>query len=207
MDLHGYLVHKENPLSERQIALVKKIKERNKIKIRTVDLSRFDEEVKLINGIYNQAWEKNWGFVPMPEDEFYYMSRMLKDIIDPELALIAFVDNEPAGFSLAVPDINQVLIRMNGHLFPTGIFKFLWHTKIRRKITGFRMLTMGVIPRFQKRGIDNIFYVDTATRGIEKGYEWAELSWILEINELMCRAAENMSGKLYKKYRIVEMPI
>jgi hypothetical protein len=207
MDLHGYFIHKDSPLSERQLALVKKIKERNKIKIRTVDMSRFDEEVKLINGIYNQAWERNWGFVPMPEDEFFYMSRMLKEIIDPDLALIAFVDGEPAAFSLAVPDINQVLIRMDGHLFPFGIFKYIWHAKIRKKITGFRMLTMGVIPRFQKRGIDNMFYIETGTSGIAKGYEWAELSWILETNELMCRAAENMNGKLYKKYRIVEMPI
>jgi hypothetical protein len=207
MDLHGYFIHKDSPLSERQLALVKKIKERNKIKIRTVDMSRFDEEVKLINGIYNQAWERNWGFVPMPEDEFFYMSRMLKEIIDPDLALIAFVDGEPAAFSLAVPDINQVLIKMDGRLFPFGIFKYIWHAKIRKKITGFRMLTMGVIPRFQKRGIDNIFYIDTGTSGIAKGYEWAELSWILETNELMCRAAENMNGKLYKKYRIVEMPI
>ncbi|MCX6829624.1 MAG: N-acetyltransferase, partial [candidate division Zixibacteria bacterium] len=124
-----------------------------------------------------------------------------------ELALIAYVNDEPAAFSLAVPDINQVLIKLNGRLLPFGIFKLLWNTKISRKINGVRMLTMGVIPRFQKRGIDNIFYVETYLKGIERGYQWAELSWILETNELMCRAAENMSGKLYKKYRLVEMPI
>jgi hypothetical protein len=207
MDLNGYLISKEIPISERQVNLVKKIKERNSIRIRCVEMSRFDEEVKLINSIYNQAWARNWGFVPMPEDEFFYMARDLKQIVDPELALIAFVNNEPAGFSLAVPDINQVLIKLNGRLLPFGIFKLLWNTKIRRNINGVRMLTMGVIPRFQKRGIDNIFYVETYLKGIERGYQWAELSWILETNELMCRAAENMSGKLYKKYRLVEMPI
>ena len=207
MDLNAFLISKEIPISERQVNLVKKIKERNSIRIRCVEMSRFDEEVKLINSIYNQAWARNWGFVPMPEDEFFYMAKDLKQIVDPELALIAYVNDEPAAFSLAVPDINQVLIKLNGRLLPFGIFKLLWNTKISRKINGVRMLTMGVIPRFQKRGIDNIFYVETYLKGIERGYQWAELSWILETNELMCRAAENMSGKLYKKYRLVEMPI
>jgi hypothetical protein len=207
MDLNAFKISRDIPISERQVALVNKIRERNRIQIRAVDMSKFDDEVKLINGIYNQAWSRNWGFVPMPEDEFFYMAKDLKQIIDPELALIAFVGGEPAGFSLAVPDINQVLINLKGRLFPFGIFKLLWNTKVRRKIIGCRMLTMGVIPRFQKRGVDSIFYVDTYLKGTALGYQWAELSWILETNELMCRAAEEMNGKLYKKYRLVEMPI
>lgn len=207
MDLNAYLITKETPISDRQVALVNRIKERNKIQIRSVNLSRFDEEVRLINKIYNQAWERNWGFVPMPEDEFFYMAKELKQLVEEDLVMIAYVNGEPAAFSMAVPDINQVLIGLNGRLFPFGILKVLWNTKIRRKITGMRMLTMGVIPKFQKRGIDNIFYVDTYLKGVAKGYHWAELSWILETNELMCRAAENMGAKLYKKYRLVEMPI
>ncbi|MCX6828642.1 MAG: N-acetyltransferase, partial [candidate division Zixibacteria bacterium] len=129
MDLNAFLISKEIPISERQVNLVKKIKERNSIRIRCVEMSRFDEEVKLINSIYNQAWARNWGFVPMPEDEFFYMAKDLKQIVDPELALIAYVNDEPAAFSLAVPDINQVLIKLNGRLLPFGIFKLLWNTK------------------------------------------------------------------------------
>lgn len=207
MDLNAYLITRETPISDRQVALVNRIKERNKIQIRSVNLSKFDEEVRLINKIYNQAWERNWGFVPMPEDEFFYMAKELKQLVEEDLVMIAYVNGEPAAFSMAVPDINQVLIGLNGRLFPFGILKVIWNTKIRRKITGVRMLTMGVIPKFQKRGIDNIFYVDTYLKGVERGYHWAELSWILETNELMCRAAENMGAKLYKKYRLVEMPI
>jgi hypothetical protein len=207
MDLHAYLITKDMPISERQMNIVKKIKERNKIRIRPLDLSKFDEEVQLVNKIYNQAWQRNWGFVPMPEDEFFHTAKSLKEIVDPELVFIAYVNDEPAAFSMAVPDINQVLIGLKGRLFPLGIFKVVWNTKIRRKITGIRMLTMGVIPKFQKRGIDSVFYVDTYLKGVERGYHWAELSWILETNELMCRAAENMGAVLYKKYRLVEMPI
>ena len=207
MDLNAYLLTKEIPISDRQLKLVEKIKERNKIKIRSIDFSKFESEVTLINQIYNQAWERNWGFVPMREDEFRYMARQLKQVVDPEMALVAEVNDEPAAFSLAVPDINQALIRLNGTLFPFGIFKLFWHTKIKNKIDGMRMLTMGVVKKYQKRGIDNIFYVDTYLKGVELGYRWAELSWILETNDLMCRAAENMGARLYKKYRIVEMPI
>jgi hypothetical protein len=207
MDLNAYLVSKDIPMPERQIKIVQKIKERNKIRIRSANLSKFDEEVRLINQIYNQAWVHNWGFVPMPEDEFFHMGKSLKEIVDEDLLLIAYVDDEPAAFSMAVPDVNQILIDLNGRLFPFGILKVLWNTKIRKKITGVRMLTMGVIPKFQKRGIDNLFFVETYLKGIEKGYQWAELSWILETNELMNRAAANMGAVLHKKYRIVEMPI
>ena len=207
MDLNAYLLTKEIPISDRQLKLVEKIKERSKIKIRSIDFSEFESEVTLINQIYNQAWERNWGFVPMREDEFRYMARQLKQIVDPKMALVAEVNDEPAAFSLAVPDINQALIKLNGRLFPFGIFRLFWHTKIKNKIDGMRMLTMGVVKKYQKRGIDNIFYVDTYLKGVELGYRWAELSWILETNDLMCRAAENMGARLYKKYRIVEMPI
>jgi hypothetical protein len=195
------------PIAERHTKVADRIKQRNKITIRTVDLSRFDDEIRVIRDIYNHAWSKNWGFVPMPEDEFNYMGKSLKDIVDPDLLLVAEVDGVPAGFSMAVPDINQVLIKMNGRLFPTGIVRLLWNMKIRRKIDGIRMLIMGVVHKYQRRGIDNVFYIETYHRAVNKGYKWAELSWILETNELMCRAAENMGGQLHKKYRMVEMPI
>jgi len=207
MDLNAYLITKETPINERHLKIVKRIKERNNIKIRSADFSKFDKELEVIRHVYNHAWERNWGFVPMQEDEFNHLSKNLKEIVDPDLLLIAEIDGEPAGFSMAVPDINQVLIKLNGRLFPTGLFKLLWNTKVRNKIDGLRMLTMGVVHEYQKRGIDNVFFVDTYNKGIEKGYNWAELSWILETNELMCRAADNMGAKLYKKYRMVEMPI
>jgi len=207
MDLHAYLIDDSVPFPERLIKVANRIKERNKIKIRTLNMSRFDEEIKRINYIYNNAWSDNWGFVPMPDEEFRHMGKDLKQIVDPDLVLIAEIDDEPAGFSLALPDINIVLKKLNGRLFPTGIFKLIWNMKIRNKIDGLRVVTLGVVHKYQKRGIDTVFYVETFNRGTRKGYHWAEMSWILESNELMCRAAENMGGKLYKKYRMVEMPI
>lgn len=207
MDLYAFMMTDELPLSDRILKVVERIKERNKVTIRPLDLSHFDEELKKINFIYNNAWSDNWGFVPMPEEEFYHMGKDLKQIVDPDLVLIAEIDGEPAGFSMALPDMNIVLKKLNGRLFPFGMLKLLWHMKIRRKIDGVRVMTMGVVHKYQKRGIDNVFYVETFNRGTAKGYKWAELSWILETNELMCRAAESLGAKLYKKYRMVEMPL
>ncbi|KPK76938.1 MAG: hypothetical protein AMJ89_03260, partial [candidate division Zixibacteria bacterium SM23_73] len=123
------------------------------------------------------------------------------------LVFIAEVDGKPAGFSLAVPDINQVLHRMNGRLLPFGLFKLLWHTKIKNKINGVRIITMGVVPEFQKRGIDTVFYVETYNVGVKRGYTWAEMSWVLEDNVKMNRILDLLGAKLYKKYRIYEMGI
>jgi GNAT superfamily N-acetyltransferase len=145
--------------------------------------------------------------VPMTEEEFFYMARQLKQIVDPNLVFIAEHEGKPVAFSLAVPDVNQALIHLNGKLLPVGLLKLLWHTKIRNKIDGARIIMLGVMPRFQKRGIDSMLYVATYQRGVERGYTWAELSWILETNDLMRRGVEQLGAKIYKRYRIVEMPL
>ena len=207
IDLLAYKITKDDPIPDRISSVVEKLQKRSKIKLRTLRLSDFENEIKRANDIYNQAWAPNWGFVPMDKDEFTYVTKNLKDIIDPDLVFIAEFEDRPVAFSLALPDINQALIHLKGKLFPMGLLKLLWHTKVKNKIDCVRMITFGIIPQFQKRGLDSMMYINTYKKGIEKGYTWAELSWILETNELMCRAAEEMNAKLFKKYRIVEMPI
>ncbi len=207
MDLIAFLITKEDLISDRVMRVVDRLKKRADITLRPLNLKDYDNEVKRMLTVYNQAWANNWGFVPMDEAEFFHTAKNLRQIVDPELVFIAEHKGEPVAFSIALPDINQALIHMDGTLFPLGMLKLLWHTKIRNKIDCLRLITMGVIPQFQKRGIDLIFYTSTFNRGIERGYKWAELSWILEINELMCRGAQDMGGKPYKKYRIMEMPL
>ncbi len=207
MDLIAFLITKDDLVSDRVMRVVERLKKRAEITLRPLNLKDYDNEVKRMLTVYNQAWANNWGFVPMDEAEFFHTAKNLRQIVDPELVFMAEYKGEPVAFSIALPDINQALIHMDGTLFPLGMLKLLWHTKIRNKIDGLRLITMGVVPQFQKRGIDLIFYTSTFNRGIERGYKWAELSWILEINELMCRGAQDMGGKPYKKYRIMEMPL
>ncbi|UCG61461.1 MAG: N-acetyltransferase [Candidatus Zixiibacteriota bacterium] len=207
MDLLAYVITKEDPIPERIQNVVDKMTERSRVRLRTLRMREFDQEVERINSIYNSAWQNNWGFVPMDREEFDHLAQDLRQIVDPDLVFIAEFEGRPVAFSLALPNINQALIYLRGKLFPFGLLKLLWHTKVRNKIDGIRMVTFGVVPEFQKRGIDSAMYIATYKRGVEKGYKWAELSWMLETNELMLRAATQMGGKPSKKYRIVELPL
>jgi len=204
-DLYAYFIDKSLPTPDRVVRMAENIKK--KVKIRNINMKEFKGEVERIKQIYNSAWSKNWGFIPMTDEEFDHLAKNLKQIVDPHMVFIAEVDGKPAGFSLALPDFNQVLARLNGRLFPLGIFKLLWHTKIKNKIDGVRIITMGVVPEFQKRGIDTVFYVESYNVGVKRGYTWAEMSWILEDNTLMNRVLKLLGARLHKKYRIYEIRI
>jgi GNAT superfamily N-acetyltransferase len=206
-DLYAYYIDKNRLPPERVNKMAELIKKRENITIRAINMKDFQGEVARIKQIYNAAWSKNWGFIPMTDEEFNHLAKSLKQVIDPHLVFIAEVEGKPAGFALALPDVNQALIKLNGRLFPWGILKLLWHTKIRNKINGVRIITMGVVHEFQKRGIDTVFYVEIFRVGIKRGYTWAEMSWVLEDNVLMNRVLELLGATLYKKYRLYEIPI
>ncbi|RME24953.1 MAG: N-acetyltransferase [Candidatus Zixiibacteriota bacterium] len=207
MDLLAFQLTKEVGIPPRIRKVVEKLRQRSGISIRSINMSDFDREIDRVHQVYNEAWAYNWGFVPMDKEEFVHMAAQMKQIIDPALVLIAEDGDRPVGFSLALPDINQALIHLNGRLFPFGLLKLLWHTKIRSKIDTVRLVTFGVVPDHQKRGIDSMLYFETFERGLKRGYTRAELSWILETNELMIEGVRNMGAREYKRYRILEMPL
>ena len=206
-DLYAYFIDKNSPPPQRVVKMAESIRQKERISLHNINMKDLKNEADKVKTIYNSAWSKNWGFVPMTDEEFDHMVEGLKKVVDPHLVFIAEVDGRPAGFSLALPDVNQVLHRINGRLFPLGIFKLLWHTKIKNKIDGVRIITMGVIPEFQKRGIDTVFYVETFNVGVKRGYTWAEMSWVLEDNVKMNRILDLLGAKLYKKYRVYEIKV
>ncbi|MGA1846143.1 N-acetyltransferase [Deferribacter abyssi] len=175
------------------------LKNRLNITLRSVNIKKFYEELELIKEIYNNAWEKNWGFVPMTDEEFDFMAKNLKNIIIPDLCIIAEYNNKPVGFSLALPDINQILIKLNGKLFPFGIFKFITGFK---KIDFARVITLGIVKEFRNRGLDYLLYYKTFENGFKHGFYKGELSWILEDNKPMNLALQKMGASVYKTYRI-----
>ncbi len=207
MDLLALQMSSTDPIPERMQKISDHLAKRSKITMRALNMSDFDNEIKIAMEVYNKAWEKNWGFVPMDEDEFMFTAKNLKEVVDPSLVLFAEHDGKPIGFVLALPNINTALKYLKGSLFPFGLLKYLWHTKIRNKVKGTRIVTFGIIPEFQKRGVDSLMFVNIYNAGIKKGLIDAELSWILETNEMMLRSAEQMGAKVYKRYRISEMPL
>lgn len=172
------------------------------ITIRNVDIKNFKEEIKNLLKVYNSAWDKNLGFVPMTDEEFKYLAKDLKLILDTDFCLLAEHEGQVIGFALCIPDINQILIKIKkGRLFPLGIFKLLWN---KRKINAMRVIALGVTEHYRKMGIEAVFYGKIIQKGREKGYKRAEASWILEDNTMMNRALENINAKAYKKYRFFE---
>jgi hypothetical protein len=204
-DLLAFRVDAEEIRKEGALAKLERvseiIKKKENIKIRKFNLKDLDNEVQRVREVYNEAWEKNWGFVPMTEAEFNHIAKSLKLILNPDLTFFAECEGKPIGFSLSLPDFNQVFIKMNGRFFPFGIFKFLANKK---KINQIRVMIMGVIPQFQRKGIDAVFVLDTIKNGLNIGIKMAEISWILEDNIPMVQTAEKLNAKLYKRYRIFD---
>ncbi|MEE9553886.1 MAG: N-acetyltransferase [candidate division Zixibacteria bacterium] len=206
-DLIAFYIDEKSPPSKRILNIAEKMRSRGKITLRTINMNNFEKELEIIRTIYNAAWSENWGFIPMTPDEFTYIADDFKKLVDPDLIFLAFIDGQPAGFSLAMPDYNPIFKKMNGKLFPLGLLKFLYHTKIKKSITGLRLITMGVVHKYQKTGLDMIFFLNTYNEGVRKGYRWAEISWVLERNTLMNKSAVLMGARPYKKYRIYEKSI
>ncbi|MCX7785389.1 MAG: hypothetical protein N2201_04075 [candidate division WOR-3 bacterium] len=203
-DLYAYLIDVDKDPPEKLVRVVESIKNRKDIKVRPVNLKNLKEDLVKIKEIYNNAWSNNWDFAPMTEQEIDYLAKKLKSIVVPEIVPIVEINNEPAGMSIGLPDYNQVLKRLNGRLFPFGIFKFL---KYRNKITSARLWALGVKDKFRNIGIDALLYYETFLGARKKGYKWGEVSWILEDNLNIIRPILLWDAKLYKTYRVYQLTL
>ena len=212
MDLHAYALDTDiysggSKFPAKLIRVVEKLKEKGEIKIRKVDMKHFDQEVEKVKGIYNQSWAKNWGFIPMTDAEFDQMGEELHQILDPDLALLAEIDGAPIGVSITLPDLNQPL----RHAYPKPgkpewltMAQLVWHWKIMRRVKWARVLILGVLPEYRARGVDALFYYESAIECLKKGIPHAEMSWILENNDAISRPIRVMGGEIYKTYRFYE---
>lgn len=175
---------------------------RQGVTLRPVNLKDFPGELKRIMEIYNEAWERNWGFVPLTEREFMAQAEQLRQIVVPELAQIAELGKEPIGFGLALPDFNQALHAIRGRLLPFGILKLLWNA---RKMDGLRVITLGVKRQYRKRGVDALLYLKMLKTGLSlTQYKTCECSWVLEDNDPMNRALALIGASVTKIYRVYE---
>jgi ribosomal protein S18 acetylase RimI-like enzyme len=209
MDLYAWRLTTGSAKSEKLMRVTSRLQERKGVTIRSFNAKDFKGEVERIKRMYNSAWEKNWGFVPLNDEEFDFLANDLKQIYDPDIILFAEKNGEPIGFSLSLPNINESLTA--GLKIPKGVMNLpatAWNllTK-KKKITGVRILTLGVLKEHRGLGIDGMLYAETIKRAEAKGYSWGEASWILENNDPMNRALEMMNGEKYKTYRIYEKPL
>jgi GNAT superfamily N-acetyltransferase len=206
MELHAYRFEQVAlPLSfmERAQAAEARL-ERQNIRIRPVNFSRFSEEMEQLRQVYNAANEGHWGFVPLTVAEFRFLADDLRKIVQKENVLLAEKDGQLIGYMVTVPDVNQILRKIpEGRLFPFGWTKLL----ARPRINGARLLILGVLPAFRRLGIDSCFYARTSRFFTESGIKWTEAGYVMGNNLMMNRIIRNTGGEPAKTYKVFARPI
>jgi hypothetical protein len=179
---------------------------RGRFTIRQAEMKYFDREVEAIKKVYNQAWMKNWGFVPMTEHEMDHLGKNLKQMVDPDLVFIAEKDGEPIGISVSLPNLNHPLRKA----YPSPrtpelwtLLKFLWYR--RTMVNSMRLIVLGVLPEYRRSGVDTAMIYQTLLITIKKKMTGAECSWILETNDDINRVIGYANPELYKKYRMYQI--
>ena len=192
-------------LNPKLSALAERAAARANLSFRDLQPKRFWSEVEIVWEVYNSAWEKNWGFVPMTRDEFLHMAKSLKPLLVPQFAFVAEVNGQPAGFMLCVPDFNRVLKQnRNGRLLPTGLARILLGKPGLR--TG-RIIALGIKEQFRTGSILPVFMHEASRRAIAYGSPGAEASWILEDNTAMRQPLEAFGGRIHRRWRIFDRPL
>ena len=200
MDLYAWFLMTDKGLNPKIIRVGEKVLKEEDIQIRTINMNKYWDEVEVLQKIYNDAWSTNWGFVPMTDAEFRHMAKDLKTVVDPRVVLIAEKNGEPVAFSLALPDFNQALKKINGRLLPFGLPLLLYHA---RRIRQVRVLALGIAKKMQNwSGIGAALYYESFRRGVAAGYRSCEFSWTLENNDLINRSMQLFGALIYKRYRI-----
>lgn len=200
-DLLAFHRTKEDPFSERFLRVCARCERAKDITLRRLNLKNLAQEAEVIREIYNKAWGANWGFVPIGKDEMAEIVRELKTVLRIEGTCILEVGGIPAGFYIAIPNANHVLKALKGSLKnPWHLCKALWawfHIKDAR------LIMLGVLPEYRRRGIDLILIKHIITHGVAIWNE-AELSWVLEDNDGMIRGIEECGCHYSKRYRVYQ---
>lgn len=207
-DLHAWSVPVDRPFPDFVNRIVAAGEKNRRIRVRPVELDKFDSEARTILDILNEAWSNNWGYVPLTDAEVAHVGKKLKPIVIPSQILIAEYDDEPVAFMMSLPDVNELTRDLDGRLFPFGWAKLLWRLR-KPQVEWFRVPLMGVKTKLQGTRIASIlaFMMITSVRrtGVANhGARWAEIGWILEDNGPMVAIAEALEAQITKTYRIFE---
>jgi GNAT superfamily N-acetyltransferase len=205
-DLYAWWFSLERDLDTRMSRLGRRVAERGRITIRSLQVKDAAAEIRRCKALYDAAWEHNWGFVKMTDAEFADFAGHLLAILPPDFLLFAEVDGHPAGFCLTLPDFNEAIRPLNGRIFhfglPLGLLRFRRNC---RRIKNVRLIALGVLEEYRRRGVSELLILRARETGRDHlGITGAELGWTLEDNQLINNAIEASGGKRYKTYRIFE---
>jgi GNAT superfamily N-acetyltransferase len=203
--LLAHLIDSQDPgftFPPRVAAHAQRARESGRVTVRNLEPRHFDRELATAWEVYNAAWDRNWGFVPMAHAEFEHMGRELRHLLVPDLALTVEVDSRPAGFLLVLPDFNVIFKGIpNGRLLPTGVIKLLLG---KRRIRSGRVMALGVKREYRKSDVFALLVDELYRRGTAYGLTRVEASWVLDDNELMNRPLRAMGARQYRRWRVYE---
>ena len=189
-------------------AMLERTSEAHRVRVRPLDMTRYQAELATIMDIFNDAWSENWGFVPFTEAEITHIANGMQPLIRPDLIWIAEVDEVPACMIVCLPNLNEAIADLDGRLLPFGWAKLLWRLKVARGPRTGRVLLMGIRTAWRRTLLGSaliLMVLESLRRGLTKeGLERIELSWVLEDNLPMRRVIESIGGRIYKTYRIFE---
>lgn len=202
-DLYAFWGHLEMlpPIVEKLSPIGKQIIERFNVHLRTLDKTRFREDVKTFLSIYNQSLSNTWGFVPMSPGEVEHMASGMRHLMVPELTTVAEIDGKVVGASFGMPDYNPRIKAIDGRLFPFGVIKLLRNKRAMKRI---RLISTNVLPEYQMYGIGLALMAGLMPRALDWGLEEAEFSWVLESNSFSYGALKKGGAKITKTYRIFD---
>jgi GNAT superfamily N-acetyltransferase len=207
-DLLAFAFDMVNGPKERFARFMEKFRRREP-NVRLVPLDKKDLAAQLakVKVVYNQAWEKNWGFVPMTDGEIDFMAERLKPLLTDGLAFVAETPDGPVGFLLAMPDFNEALKPLRGRMLSWGLLKALPYFLGWKPTKYVRCITLGVTAKARGRGIEAAMLAEALTTCLRLGYQRGEASWILEDNTPVQRTIGLFGGEVYKRYRVYERPV
>ncbi len=193
-------------LPERFLKMSDSIEKRYGVTLRGINMKRLERDVKILVDIANESTRGNWGYIPVTDEEARDLSRSLKPIVDPEIVMIAEIKGKPVGYLIGLPDLNQILRGLNGRLFPFGFIKMLTGV---RKIRHYRIWGMGVVPEYQRKAIDILFYKRLyEVLAAKKPFPaLVEVNYVLENNMAMNNPINKMGFRKVKSYRVYEKTI
>jgi hypothetical protein len=205
MDLIAYRIDVRTPLP-RGIDRIRKLAADNPdIKLRELNRGRFEDEIRTVLDLFNDAWSGNWGFEPFSTEQITDMAKALKPLLPPPAACIAEYHGRPVAFALGLPNVNEMIRDLNGRLFPFGWAKLLYRIKFGRYGSG-RLALMGVRKEFQRTPMGGALAIAVIDRlraaCIKHEVHTGELSWVLETNKGVRSIIEGFGAQPYKTYRI-----
>ena len=200
-DLYAFFMNTDHKTAQNIQDVVDKVQKETTITVRNFNLKKWKEEAEVVKTIYNNAWERNWGFVPWTAHEMDHMVKSLRPLADTRLIVIAEDKGKPIGFGFGLPNYNEVLAKMNGRMTPLSFLKFLYYKK---RIKGVRVLVFGILKEYRNTGVSYLLYSKLNQSGLDGGYQWGETSWQLEDNDAVNKFVASVSGRVYKKYRIYD---